>query len=207
MVDSANFLSQLLRRIRDGVLEHDVVFIVDGVRFPNHRLVAAAASPVLRAMFTTGMRGANERDITLRDLDTVTWKKVNKFIYTGTILFGNINDALDILECSIRLQIDALKDRTVAFLRLQMLFSNIRFNSIDDAVNILEYSPRFQIEQLKQQTALFLNEHLKSDSRFRFSNYDDVFSILECSIRFRIDTLKDRTVVLLRNNWLMTIAF
>ncbi len=115
-VEDVEFLKELLLSMRNEPIQHDVVFIVNGERFPTHKNVVAAASPVLRAMFTSGMKESTQSEVTLQKLDTDVWRRIDTYIYRGTIQFDGIDDALDILECSTRFQIERLRQLTLTYL-------------------------------------------------------------------------------------------
>ncbi len=116
-IDDVEFLRQLLLSMRNEPIEYDVVFVVNGERFPTHKVVAAAASPVLRTMFTSGMKESTQREITLHNLDTDTWRRIDAYIYQGTIRFNDLNDALDMLDCSTRFQFDRIREMCITYLR------------------------------------------------------------------------------------------
>ncbi len=111
-----DFLRQLLGRIRNAPIEHDVVFVVAGERFPSHRNVAAAVSPVLRFMLTSGMKQAKQRENTDHDVGAHVWRKIETFIYTGKVDFYRFVDAFEVVECANRFQIDRLRPLSLALL-------------------------------------------------------------------------------------------
>jgi speckle-type POZ protein len=60
----------------------DVSFVVDGVKFPAHRAVLAARSPVFKAQLLGSMAEANMSSITLHDIVPATFKVMPRFMYT-----------------------------------------------------------------------------------------------------------------------------
>ena len=115
-VEAVEFLKELLLSMRNDPIQHDTVFIVNGVRFPMQKNLAAAASPVLRTMFTSGTKESAQSEVTLHNLEADVWRRVDTYIYKGTIQFDSIDDALDILECLTRFQIQRLRQLTLNYL-------------------------------------------------------------------------------------------
>jgi speckle-type POZ protein len=60
----------------------DVSFIVDGERFPAHRAVLVARSPVFKAQLLGFMADANMSSIILHDIAPATFRVMLRFIYT-----------------------------------------------------------------------------------------------------------------------------
>uniref|UniRef100_A0ACD5VDR8 Uncharacterized protein n=1 Tax=Avena sativa TaxID=4498 RepID=A0ACD5VDR8_AVESA len=79
--DIGTHLGLLLDR-PDGT---DVSFIVDGEKFPAHRAVLAARSPVFRAELFGYMAEATMSSITLQDITPATFKAMLRFIYTDEL--------------------------------------------------------------------------------------------------------------------------
>ena len=86
----------------------DIVLVVDGERFPAHRVVLAAASNVFRAMFTNGFKESEQAEVALEDLDSSSWSLVMDFIYSAEVSFESVDKALTVLEGIRRFQIDSM---------------------------------------------------------------------------------------------------
>ena len=63
----------------------DVVLRVGDRKFPVHRAILAAKSPVFRAMFSSGMKESKEEDIPIEDMDPDVMEELLRCIYTDQI--------------------------------------------------------------------------------------------------------------------------
>ena len=63
----------------------DVLFVVDGRRFPAHRNVMAACSPHLAALLTGDMQEATAPEIQLQEIDADAFRSMVSFAYTGRL--------------------------------------------------------------------------------------------------------------------------
>ncbi len=109
LLDFPQHLRAFVQRMRDDESSHDVVFVVGNDRFPAHRCLMAAASPVLRKMLTNGMKETNEREVVLKEVNVKEWKAVLDYIYTAKIELANAVEALQFLACAERFQIEELE--------------------------------------------------------------------------------------------------
>jgi hypothetical protein len=57
-------------------------------RFPAHRAILAAASPVFAAMLASGMQEAQRQEIAIGDADEAAVQDLLQYIYTGTVNAG-----------------------------------------------------------------------------------------------------------------------
>ncbi|CAO2207340.1 unnamed protein product [Urochloa humidicola] len=69
----------------DSAAGSDVSFVVDGEKFPAHRAVLAARSPVFMAQLLGSMADARMASITLQDIAPATFKIMLRFIYTDEL--------------------------------------------------------------------------------------------------------------------------
>ncbi|XP_047053309.1 BTB/POZ and MATH domain-containing protein 2-like [Lolium rigidum] len=74
-----------LGRLLDNTDGTDVSFTIDGEKFPAHRAVLAARSPVFRAELFGSMAEATMSSITLHDITPATFKAMLRFIYTDEL--------------------------------------------------------------------------------------------------------------------------
>jgi len=88
----------------------DVVFIVEGERFPAHRVVVAASSPVFQVMLTNGMRETSAHEIRIESTDKATWELALRFMYTGYVEIDNREIAFNILRLAHHFEMNALVD-------------------------------------------------------------------------------------------------
>ncbi len=110
--------------MRDDDSSHDVVFVVNNQRFPAHRCLMAAASPVLQSMLTNEMKETNERYVVLKEMDVEPWKGVLDYMYTGQMILVDVEKALQYLNCADWFQMEELVDVISAFLERNLGRSN-----------------------------------------------------------------------------------
>lgn len=110
------YLRELHQRMRDDTRLHDIIFLVEGVRFPAHRALIAAASPVIASMLTNGMRETGKNEVPLKELSASTWSTVLDYIYTADIRISDTDTAIDVLHCARRFQLVELEADMVALL-------------------------------------------------------------------------------------------
>ncbi len=106
--DFPQHLWTFVQRMRDDETSHDVVFVVENQRFPAHRCLMGAASSVLRKMLTNGMTETNEREVVLKEVNVKAWKIVLDYIYSAKMELPNAEEAVQVLECAERFQIEEL---------------------------------------------------------------------------------------------------
>ena len=94
----------------------DVVFVVEGERYPAHRVVVAASSPVFEAMLAGGFQESSSVEVVLEGIKSSAWDAVLQFLYRGTILVRDDAQALAILRIAHRYQLSVLLDFLEQFL-------------------------------------------------------------------------------------------
>jgi len=72
----------------------DVEFLVDEETFGAHRSLLSARSPVFAAMFTSGMKEASTGQVSIKDIDPITFRNFLKFLYTGMLEPLTVNKEL-----------------------------------------------------------------------------------------------------------------
>uniref|UniRef100_A0A914GXA8 BTB domain-containing protein n=1 Tax=Globodera rostochiensis TaxID=31243 RepID=A0A914GXA8_GLORO len=72
----------------------DLVLIVDGQRFPVHRVILATRSSYFKAMLYGGMRESSEKEVTLFDTPVQAFQAVLKYIYTGKLQLKSLELSL-----------------------------------------------------------------------------------------------------------------
>jgi speckle-type POZ protein len=134
----------------------DVSFIVDGEKFPAHRAVLAARSPVFKAQLLGSMADAKMPSITLHDIAPATFKVMLRFMYTDACPadseLGNSPDEMFrcLLAAADRFALDRLK-----ILCAVKLWDNI---SADTVVATLICAETYNCQQLKKKCIDFIAE-------------------------------------------------
>ncbi|GAU96338.1 hypothetical protein RvY_07798 [Ramazzottius varieornatus] len=113
------FLAMNEFRKAEGQTLCDVKLQAAGHLFPAHRIVLAASSPYFRAMFTMGMKEANEEVIRLEKMCPRILGKLIDFCYTSEITIGEHN-ICHILPAAVMLQMQHVIDCCCHFLESQL---------------------------------------------------------------------------------------
>lgn len=116
----------LLQTMRASEELCDVVFIVEGQRFSAHRVWLSTVSPVLRKMFTNGIRETTDRDIVIHETKATIWEIVMDFIYGQDVHFNDVSTCLEVLNCGAKFLIEDLASYVVRTLGHNMDKDNIR---------------------------------------------------------------------------------
>ena len=105
-----------INSLRKKNLLCDVIFRVEGKRFPVHRIILAACSDYFEAMFTGGMSESNtdgKKVIDIRGLSADTMAILLDFIYTETIRVS-VENVQTLLPAACLLQLNGKKEFCVA---------------------------------------------------------------------------------------------
>ncbi len=124
LIDFPQHLRTFIQRMRDNDSSHDVVFVVENERFPAHRCLMEATSPVLRKMLTNGMKETNEREVVLKEVNVKAWKAVLDYMYTAKMELPNAEDAVQYLACAERFQIEELEGVISDYIERELDTSN-----------------------------------------------------------------------------------
>ncbi|XP_037540970.1 kelch-like protein 7 isoform X2 [Nematolebias whitei] len=101
----------------------DVVLVVQGRRFPAHRVVLAAASHFFRLMLTTNMKESASRELELRDVEPEVVEQLTEYLYTARVSVNEGNVQSLLLTADLY-QIDPVKTKCLDFLRERINASN-----------------------------------------------------------------------------------
>ena len=193
------YLRELHKRMRDDTKLHDIVFIVEGQRFPAHRALVAAASPVISSMLTNGMRETGKNEIPLLELNAATWSIVLDYIYTADIRLTETETAvvIDVLHCARRFQLIELEMDMIALLGDTL--------KADNCCAILRVADTFDIADLGEcaDTILKRNFHdVHAREEFADLAVEVLLSIVSnpnISVRSELDVLVGIVNWLVRN--------
>ena len=95
----------------------DVIFNVQGERFEAHRVILAAGSPVLSAMFWHDFQENRTRTVNIEDTNPRVFKQLLEYLYTGTASeIEKKGVAIDLLVASDKYGVNLLKEECSAIL-------------------------------------------------------------------------------------------
>ena len=152
--DIGSHLGRLLLDCTDG--GSDVSFVVDGEKFPAHRAVLAARSPVFKAQLLGSMADANMPSITLHDITPATFKVMLCFMYTDACpADAELGDSpyemlQHLLIAADRFALDRLK-----LLCASKLWDNV---SVDTVATTLMCAEIYNCPELKKKCIGFFGE-------------------------------------------------
>lgn len=97
----SEYISSLFRN--DQFSDVKLIFS-DGFRIPAHRVILSIYSPVFRAMMSTQMIEAVDREISIVDIDPKILELLIRYMYTGAINFENLSmsDFYQLLDVSVK---------------------------------------------------------------------------------------------------------
>nr|XP_002734385.1 PREDICTED: kelch-like protein 9-like [Saccoglossus kowalevskii] len=152
---SSKILSGLCMLHSDALL-HDVTLIAERKRFQAHRAVLAACSDYFKAMFTSGMRETDQKEVELKGISAKGLGDVLGFVYSGEmdLSMGNIHD---ILATTTHLQVTPCINVCSDFLE-----SEVR---IDNCLLIYQMAQTFSLNNVQAVAYNFLMKHFKEVSR------------------------------------------
>ena len=119
----------------------DFTFIVKGKEFKLHKIILAAASPVMRRMFTTNMGESRENKCIVDDIEPDIFEYLVKFIYRHEVP-ENISEVVKPLyEAAHYYQVDHLKKICEECL--------LEESSEENALENFKWAELFDLEPLK----------------------------------------------------------
>ncbi|KAK0072548.1 hypothetical protein PV326_014358, partial [Microctonus aethiopoides] len=104
----------------------DMTIVIDEKEIPVHKIILAACSPVLFAMFKADVTEPVNTRFVVTDIEVDIMEKVIEFMYTGTIYpIPEFDDLLSILEVADKYQIINLKELCEEKLSQSMTIDNV----------------------------------------------------------------------------------
>jgi speckle-type POZ protein len=162
----------------------DVSFLVDGDKFPAHRAVLAARSPVFKAQLLGSMAEANMSSITLHDIAPATFKLMLRFMYTDACpADAELGDSPDemfrlLLAAADRFALDRLK-----LLCASKLWDNVSVHTVADTLICAE---TYNCPGLKKKCIDFVGE----EKNFKGAVLTDGFAQLVLKFPSILDELR-----------------
>jgi len=111
-------LGPQLGKLLDSGQFSDVVMHVGQEEISAHSAILAARSPVFQAMWSSGMREQQQKEVIMRDLDPLAIRRMLRFMYTGTLdpRLEKDSEAIALLEAAHQYDIASLVDLCVSTL-------------------------------------------------------------------------------------------
>lgn len=144
-IDHTDFLSDNIGSLFLNQNFSDVTFVVDGEKFPAHKVLLAARSEYFRAMLYGGMKESDEGEIVLEETNVFAFRILLRYIYTAklTLLEYKEEQVMDILGLAhkygfIKLQ-NAIADYLKAILNNKNLCTIFNISQLYFLSDLTEY--------------------------------------------------------------------
>ena len=145
-----------LDELRNQALLCDVHLVAEGVKFPAHRAVLAAASPYFQAMFTGGFKENKMNDITLNCMSSEGLKCVLDAIYTGELSL-TVENACDVVALASLLQLNEIVEHCGRFLTRNI--------STHTCLSFLSVAERYDLQEAVNECDKFALENFDTISQ------------------------------------------
>uniref|UniRef100_A0A3Q2ZC62 BTB/POZ domain-containing protein 9 n=1 Tax=Hippocampus comes TaxID=109280 RepID=A0A3Q2ZC62_HIPCM len=127
-IDHIHLLSEQLGTLAMGEDYSDVTFIVEGKRFPAHRVILAARCHYFRALLYGGMKESQpQAEVSLEETRAEAFSMLLRYLYTGRASLSSAREEvlLDFLGLAHRYGLQPLEDSTSDFLRTVLHTGNV----------------------------------------------------------------------------------
>ncbi|KAL4658823.1 kelch-like protein 26 [Arapaima gigas] len=128
----------------------DVVLAINEEHFQVHKAVLASCSDYFRAMFTGGMREANQDIVELKGLSARGLKHIIDFAYSAEVTL-DLDCIQDVLGAAVFLQMVPVVELCEEFLKSAM--------SVETCLNIGQMATTFSLSSLKESVDVFTFRH------------------------------------------------
>jgi hypothetical protein len=135
----------------------DVVVSTQGETFQAHKIVLAASSSFFRSLFTVDMSEKHEQTIKMDNIDSLTMARVLDYIYTGSLIYPNCEDAKELYLAADYLILPGLKNKAVEIM--------VEALSAESCLRTLVWSHKFSSRALFTHTFRFILDNFNSVSR------------------------------------------
>ncbi|XP_043962819.1 BTB/POZ domain-containing protein 9 [Gambusia affinis] len=127
-IDHIHLLSEQLGVLVLGEEYSDVTFVVEGKRFPAHRVILAARCHYFRALLYGGMKESQpQAEVRLEETRAEAFSMLLNYLYTGRASLSSAREEvlLDFLGLAHRYGLQPLEDSTCEFLRTILHINNV----------------------------------------------------------------------------------
>ena len=135
----------------------DVTISSEGKTFQAHKVVLAASSSFFQSLFTVDMSEKHENIIKMDNIEPVTMDRVLDYVYTGSTLCPNSEEARDLYLAADYLILPGLKQKAVEIM--------VEALSAENCLRTLVWSHKFSSRALFTHTFRFILDNFNSVSR------------------------------------------
>uniref|UniRef100_A0A1I7XLL1 BTB domain-containing protein n=1 Tax=Heterorhabditis bacteriophora TaxID=37862 RepID=A0A1I7XLL1_HETBA len=152
-VDHTAYLSDNIGSLYLNQDFSDVLFIVDGEKFPAHKVLLAARSDYFRAMLYGGMKESDEGEIILEETSVFAFRVLLKYIYTAklTLLEYREDQVMDILGLAHKYGFIKLQNAVADYLKAILNNKNL--------CHIFNISQLYMLHDLTEYCLVFADQN------------------------------------------------
>ncbi|XP_014237850.1 uncharacterized protein LOC106659688 [Trichogramma pretiosum] len=137
------------------------LLVACGKEIPAHKVVLAAASPVLRAMFTHDMLENKSHSVDINDISYEAAVEMLRYIYIGSVETREFSLIAEVLAAAEKYQLEELKNKCE-----RILGSNL---STENAVQALRIADTYSAKHLRKKAVDFVKRSVNGQL-----NYDEI---------------------------------
>lgn len=177
----------ILRKMRSEEETCDVVFLVDGERFPAHRAWLSASSPMLTNMLNNGMKETGECEVHLPNFCASIWRETLDFVYFEKLDVLDTSHAIELLECARFYELDNMEKH--------MTNALVSFMDEQNCCQLVAVAIRLDCTSLKSQAMLFMAKHFIEVSKSKSFGGLDTDTMEELVSSKELDILSELDVL------------
>ncbi|KAG8187276.1 hypothetical protein JTE90_019165 [Oedothorax gibbosus] len=129
----------------------DITLMIGDVRFPAHKAVLSARSPVFTKMFSSDMIEAQSGVVKITDIDIAVMNMMLQYIYSAKVDILNQDSAVKLFSAADKYEVTSLKEKCSAYLK-EVLCS-------DNACDLLVLADMHGDIELKDFVKEFISAH------------------------------------------------
>ena len=139
----AGFQSGIFDMYKEGMLT-DVTLVIEGRKFPCHKLVLCAASEYFRCMFTSPFKEAGKDEIEICDISASAFGSVLEYVYGGQVVI-TADNVEELLNIACMMHFSELKSSCCKLYRCELSLSNV--------MEIIQIAERYSADELSETCA------------------------------------------------------
>lgn len=158
------------QEFREKELFCDVTLIVEGKRFPCHRVILAAQSEYFNMMFSGTYRESTAKEVEINDLNARTITTTMDYIYAQEIVINERN-VLELLGAANMLLLSGLKEQCEQACGKMICKENI--------ISVIETAVMYDVEDLEAACVdFFAAKFMELQEEFKELSLESVFRVL-----------------------------